>query len=278
VAGEGGMTTAVLSRAKITPLAPFGVEIAVSGPADLDRVDEEQIRSLLNRHKIVLLRGFDSLDKEAFADQARRFGPLLEWNFGHVLDLVVHEEPQNYLFTKGNVPFHWDGAFAKVVPGIQFFQCLEAPDPGSGGETLFCNTAGVIDRASLNDRSAWQRIEIAYQTEKKAHYGGAIRQSLIDRHPSTGETIIRFAEPLNEESVKLNPLYLDIFDDDRQLGIPETEAFLSSFIPQLYEPEIVYAHRWQSGDYLLADNHALLHGRRAFFASSRRHIRRIHVI
>jgi alpha-ketoglutarate-dependent taurine dioxygenase len=249
------MTTTLLSRMDTRPLMPFGIEIVADGSRDLDEVDVEQLKTLLHQHKIVLLRGFASLDKEAFTGQARRFGQLLEWNFGPVLELVVHKEPENYLFTKGNVPYHWDGAFAKVVPGIQFFQCVEAPDLGSGGETVFCDTPGVIDRATPDELLAWQRIEIAYRTEQKAHYGGAIRQSLIGRHPSTGRMTVRFAEPLNEESVQLNPLYLDIFDGDRQLDASEAEAFLSKLIPRLYEPEIVYTHPWQSGDLLLTDNH-----------------------
>jgi 1,4-dihydroxy-2-naphthoate octaprenyltransferase len=42
-------------------------------------------------------------------------------------------------------------------------------------------------------------------------------------------------------------------------------------------PAAVLAHRWEAGDIVVADNHALLHGRHAFAGGERRHIRRVNV-
>jgi len=260
-------------------IAPFGVEVAAPADgADPAEVDLAAIRRLATRHRLVVLRGFAPTDKPAMEALARRFGDLLAWNFGYVLDLVVHETPANYLFTRGNVPYHWDGAFAEVVPSLQVFQCVEAPD-APGGETVFCDTPAVLDRAGAATRAAWQGLSAAYRTEKKAHYGGEIRQRLIDRHPVTGEPTIRFAEPLNEESVPLNPLDVALFRaNGRRFGDAEAARFLEDFVPRLYAPEVTYAHRWRTGDYVVADNHALLHGRRPFFDATRRHLRRVHVV
>jgi alpha-ketoglutarate-dependent taurine dioxygenase len=258
-------------------LRPFGVRLTASRPASFTSLDPDWLRQLTRSHKIVALRGFERLSKDDFIVAARRFGDLLEWNFGYVLDVIVHQEPQNYIFTKGNTPYHWDGAFAKQVPEFLLFQCLEAPDC-EGGETTFCDTATALKNASSSELSLWRSTEITYRTDKKAHYGGEKRQTLVDRHPVTGEAILRFAEPLNEDSVDLNPLHLEIRQNGKTLSSDEAKKFLDGLILHLYADEVLYAHRWRDGDFLLADNHALLHGRRSFFDSSRRHLQRIHIL
>lgn len=262
----------------LAPIGPFGVQVTAREPASVADLDAAWLRSLTLRHRIVSLRGFDRLDKAALAAAAGRLGDLLEWDFGFVLDVVEHERPVNYIFTRGNAPWHWDGAFARQVPGFLFFQCLEAPAPGHGGETTFCDSPGVIAAATPSQRARWEAIEIVYRTEKRVHYGGEIRQKLVDRHPVTGESILRFAEPLNAQSVDLNPLFLEIRQDGRTLSQEDSERFLEDFIPLLYAKDVLYAHAWGEGDFVLADNHALLHGRNAYFDGGRRHLQRVHVI
>ncbi len=270
------MSTALDERHS-TPLAPYGLLLQAGADTDVTALEPALLERLALEHRIVVLRGFGALDKAGFEAFGRRFGVLLEWNFGFVLELVVHDAPSNYLFTRGNVPYHWDGAFAEVVPRHQLFQCVEAPKAGSG-ETTFCDTVRVVERTAPAERAAWERIAIEYRTDKQAHYGGQIRRPLLQPHPLTGATTIRFAEPLNGESVQLNPLFLEIFEDGVALGEQRAREFLASFVPRLYEPAVFYAHPWRSGDFVLTDNHALLHGRRPFFASPRRHIQRLHVI
>ena len=46
----------------------------------------------------------------------------------------------------------------------------------------------------------------------------------------------------------------------------------------LYAPENFYAHEWQEGDVVVADNFSLLHGREAFETKAPRHLRRVHVL
>ena len=266
----------------LAPLTPYGVTITPdAAPASAvppSAISIDWLKAEVAKNKIVVLRGFQSLEKDDFVNFAKSLGPLLEWNFGFVLELTEHQDPKNYLFSKGNVPYHWDGAFAAQVPAYQVFQCLEAPDPGTGGETVFCDTLAVLDRADPAERAEWERMEIVYRTEKKAHYGGEKRQPLIDRHPLTGEKTIRFAEPLNEESIKLNPLFLEIYRDGNQLSDAASADFLNGFIPRLYGEPVVFRQSWNDGDFVITDNHALLHGRDPYHRSSRRYIQRIHVI
>ena len=118
-----------------------------------------------------------------------------------------------------------------------------------------------------------ESIEIIYRTDKKAHYGGEIRQKLVTRNDK-GVPIIRFAEPLNEDSIQLNPIELEI------VGMSEVQKndFLKDFIPRLYDPKVCYQHQWKTGQFVLANNHILLHGRNSLKNNSKRKLQRIHII
>jgi alpha-ketoglutarate-dependent taurine dioxygenase len=264
----------ILAQLKYHTLSPFGLLLENTNSLPISELLITELRQLIWEHRLIILRGFPLFEHDALSEYCTNFGNLLTWNFGTVLDLIVHENPQNYLFTNGNVPFHWDGAFAKAVPSFLFFQCLEAPIYGRGGESLFCDTTKIWESLEPSQRQVWKQIEITYRTEKIAHYGGDIKIPLVNQHPITHIPTLRFAEPLNEKSAPLNPLFLEIS------GLPpeQHELFLSELQEMLYEPQNCFAHEWQDGDILIADNHALLHGRNPFLSNSPRHLQRVHIL
>ncbi|WP_016868429.1 MULTISPECIES: TauD/TfdA dioxygenase family protein [Fischerella] len=265
----------VLTQLNSQILNPFGLVLNTKEEfRDLHLLSVAELRNLVWEHRFIILRGFSQLELEELSNYCQSWGELLTWDFGTVLDVIVQENPQNYTFTNGNMPFHWDGAFAKVVPSLIFFQCVVAPTPGSGGETTFCDTTKVWEKATPQQRQIWQQTKITYKTQKLAHYGGQISTNLVSQHPVTGVPILRFAEPLNEESVNLNPLFLEI----PGLSLPERDQLIEDLQKRLYNPENFFAHQWQTGDILIADNHVLLHGRNPFFSHSSRHLQRVHIL
>ncbi|ABD12115.1 pyoverdine biosynthesis protein [Frankia sp. CcI156] len=261
------------SSAPRRSLHPFGLLIESSSDTDLTAVPPEELTRFVADSKLLVLRGFQSPSTTDLVAYCRRMGEILTWDFGEVLDLTVHEDPQNYLFTTGPVPFHWDGAFARLTPRFIVFRCLRAPDPDSGGETTFCDTARIISAAPAHLRDTWAGVRIDYQTEKIKHYGGHIVQDLVVPHAVTGVPTLRFAEALDPAEY-LNPLFLDIHGVSRN----DREDFLDDLSARLYDPSVSYAHAWRSGDVVIADNHALLHGRRSYSLASSRRLQRIHVI
>lgn len=256
-----------------TPLDPFGLLIQTSAGNDLRTLAPTALARLTGSARVLVMRGFAAMSTEEWTDYCRSWGPLLRWPFGEVLDLVVHDDPKNYLFTPGPVPFHWDGAFAEQVPSYMFFQCRQAPPIGNGGETTFCDTSRVL--ADLDDarRKLWSGVRVRYRTEKIEHYGGDVESHLVCRHPLTGVANLRFAEPLDPARYK-NPLFLEID------GVAEDEQreFLEDLRKRLYSPSACYVHSWQDGDYVIVDNHAVLHGRLAFTSNSPRWIQRVHIV
>lgn len=257
-----------------TPLEPFGLIIQPTdrdGAADLTTGSTDLLRELVADARVLVLQGFAPMSTADLARFSRRWGDVLEWDFGSVLDLAVQDDPQSYLFTSGDVPFHWDGAFAQVTPSYLVFQCLQAPE--TGGETLFCDTTAIVKAADPQTRRHWRRIRITYTTEKLAHYGGRVTADFVSSHPKTGVPTLRYAEPL-DASRFLNPLALEI----EGTSPDGEEEFLADMRERLYSSQACYAHPWRPGDVVIADNHVLLHGRRSFPSESARRLQRVHIV
>jgi alpha-ketoglutarate-dependent taurine dioxygenase len=252
-------------------LDPFGLSVSASGRgSSLEAIGTNELQTWVDEHRVVVLRRFAPPAGDALPAFARRLGEILEWEFGAINELRTHADARNYLYTERAVPFHWDGAFVGRIPHTILFHCEDAPPPGGGGETLFCDTVRLLERASPEQRAAWEGVTITYSTEKVVHYGGSFTSPLLAKHPTTGQEVLRFAEPVED----LNPVRLEI------QGVPPEEQprFLEEMSALLRDPDLCLSHAWQAGDVVLADNFALLHGRNAFRDPGRRHIRRVNVL
>jgi len=256
---------------QLEKLSPFGLIVRSDvAEADMSVVDPSYLKGLIEKHRVVVMRDFAPLSGINFPEFSRQFGEILEWEFGAVNDLRVHENARNYLYTNHAVPFHWDGAFLNRAPHYIVFHCDVAPQPGTGGETLFCDTTRVLSEALAEQQQVWDRIKITYTTEKVVHYGGTFSSPMIATHPINGERILRYAEPVED----LNPVRLAIH------GLPDEvqSDFIKEMNERLNDKCCCYAHQWIDGDVVIADNYTLLHGRRAFETSAVRHIRRVNVL
>lgn len=258
-------------------LQPFGV---VARPATgygtnrLDQLAPEAITGLVAEHRLLVLRGFNQVSEQDLTAFAQRFGPLLRWDFGEILNLKVVERPQNHLFRNGRVEMHWDGAYLTEVPPLSLFQCIQSSQATPGGETLFTHTPRVVEMLDEAELAAWSAATIRYATERAAHYCGDVTVPLLSKHPKTGETVIRFIEPYNEDNADINPVEVKV------VGLPDEqqEAFLRRVIDRIYDPTVMYRHAWQTGDFLIYDNLALLHGRARLEGNASRHLQRVHIL
>jgi alpha-ketoglutarate-dependent taurine dioxygenase len=260
---------------QLDDIYPFGAVLNPhKGYEDILSLPIDDISKLVEEHKVLILRGFPELSKKDFEIFAEKFGPLLHWDFGPVLDLKITDDAANHIFSDGRVELHWDGAFVKEKPKLQIFQCLESVEPENGGETIFVDTEKVLNKATDVEKEKWNKIVVNYKTEKKAHYGGEISEPLISKHPGTNKARIRFIEPFNEDNMDVNPLFLQVDNCNDE----SEEVFLREFTSKLYDNDVMYGHAWKKGDLLISDNNALLHGRHKFSRRSERHLQRVHVL
>ncbi len=265
------MTGLVRDRESIgeRPLVPFGLEVRVAPGTRWEDLRDERIHAWVRDHRVVVIRGLMPFTKPELPLAARRLGPLMAWPFGSVNELERQEDPKNYLYTDHAVPLHWDGAFTGRAPRYLFFQCIEAPEKGRGGETVFVDTTRVWAHADDRMRDRLRALRFTYETDRVAHYGGAFSAWVVAQHPHTGETVLRFAEPVDD----LNPVRVRA----TELAPLASASAVTEVRRTMALPSAVLEHRWERGDVVIADNHALLHGRRAFQGATLRHIRRVNI-
>jgi alpha-ketoglutarate-dependent taurine dioxygenase/4-hydroxybenzoate polyprenyltransferase len=255
---------------RTTPLAPFGQVLQFAEGTAFADLDPAWLQVEVDRHRLLVLRGLLPIAAHALPALSRRLGPLQPWRFGAVHEIKVDADARNYLYTDHAVPLHWDGAFADEVPHWLVFVCAAAPPPDAGGETTFVDTRAVLADAAAETRARWGRVSFRYTTEKLAHYGGSFTARLVSAHPTLGAPVLRYAEPVDD----LNPVQVD------PIGVPEAEgrALQAELAALLADPRYQLAHRWETGDVVIADNHALLHGRRPFLHDAPRHLLRVNVL
>ena len=164
--------------------------------SQLDYSGQTDLISLVHEHPLIVIRQGAPLSKENFLDFSNQFGKLLEWDFGFIFDLQIKADPKNYLFARGSVPFHWDGAFAGEEPRFIIFYCCE--NTVQGGSTIFCHTPDVIKNLSENEMRRLSDLEVEYSTQKIAHYGGTFSSKVIIE--KEGGLIIKFAEPHRDDT------------------------------------------------------------------------------
>jgi alpha-ketoglutarate-dependent taurine dioxygenase len=261
------MGTGTLSKNK---LRPFGLEVTSNTPGEIASIPTRELKDWIAAHRFVLLRGFASLSTDSLMSLARTLGEPLEWEFGAINELVAKTDAKNYIYTTAAVPFHWDGAFVGKVPHYILFSCEVAPATGSGGETIFCDGNRVLRGARADQLALWNATSVTYSCERIVHYGGKFTSPMVVRHPVSGEDTLRFAEPVRD----LNPVELQI----PSLSPPQRDALIAEMATLLRSPKNCAQHAWRTGDVLIADNYALLHGRNSFKDATRRHIRRVNIL
>lgn len=253
-------------------LYPFGLMI-ISKEDQMKEFTQilsaNEVTNLVSQHQLVILRNFKN--SISFVEYAKSIGPLLQWEFGEVMEMKVRDNLENYLFSNSHVPFHWDGAFHQE-PRYLLFNCIEAPRKNSGGETLFTNTHLIWEDANILDKERWSQLQMTYRTEKIVHYGGEITVPMIQKHFDTNKTIIRFAEPV--PNTLKNPVEVEVSRLQKQ----ESVDFIHHFAKRCYESRYCYTHSWNQNDFIIADNFSLLHARNAFTQFTPRHLRRIQIL
>lgn len=261
---------------KITRNEPFGLVLEAQGPHDdLHDLDVNMLRELLWKERLLVLRGFRTFsDAEGFSDYCARWGEVSVWPFGKVLELIERDNPEDHIFDNNYVPLHWDGMYRPQVPEFQIFHCAQAPRPGQGGRTTFSDTVRVLENAPAPLRALWGKVTASYQ-RKMEFYDSKTVSPIVDTHPLRGFPVIRYNEPPREEGEGfVNPSILEFTG----LSDEERDEFFSSLRDALYAPSNFYAHEWQEGDVVVADNFSLLHGREAYETKATRHLRRVHVL
>lgn len=145
---------------------------------------------------------------------------------------------------------------------------------GQGGRTTFSNTILALQFASSEIKELWNKVSGTYQ-RKMEFYNSKTVSPIITKHPQKDFSVIRYNEPPSADKGHfVNPPDIEFTGIDQE----ELDFFHRSLNKALYSADNFYAHEWQNGDIVIADNFSLLHGREGFVSRSPRHIQRVHVL
>jgi alpha-ketoglutarate-dependent taurine dioxygenase len=261
---------------KKTKLNPFGLLIeANDANSAINDLDVEELRNHFKKEHLIVLRGFRAFKgSEEFSNYCERWGQVSIWPFGKVLELIEQENPQDHIFDYNYVPLHWDGMYRPQIPEYQIFHCVKAPMTGQGGRTTFSNTMLALENAPAAIKNLWSKVTGIYQ-RKMEFYDSKTSSPIITTHPYREFPVIRYNErPSSDKGKFVNPPNLEFTG----LGPEDVDLFHSSLKEALYAPTNFYAHEWNIGDVVIADNFSLLHGREEFVSRAPRHIQRVHVL
>jgi alpha-ketoglutarate-dependent taurine dioxygenase len=262
---------------KITSLPAFGLLIEPNHAFEnLTIFNVDHLRELVHREHLIVLRGFSTFQNtESFSQYCERWGEISIWPFGKVLELIEQDNPEDHIFDNNYVPLHWDGMYRLQVPELQIFHCVKAPLAGQGGRTTFSNTILALKYADENTKQLWNKVTGIYQ-RKMEFYNSKTIAPIINKHPFKDFSVIRYNEPPSTDKGHfVNPPDLSFSGLNHQ---DELEDFHRSLKSALYDPRNFYAHEWQTGDIVIADNFSLLHGREAFVSKCPRHLQRVHIL
>ncbi len=264
------------NESNFTRIKPFGLLLQARHPnQDLRAMNVNDLREHVWKDRLIVLRGFRPFTSaDELADYCQLWGEISIWPFGKVLELVEQNNPEDHIFDNNYVPLHWDGMYRPQVPEFQIFHCVRAPGSNQRGRTTFSNTVLALENAQPSVRALWDKITGSYQ-RKMEFYDSKTVSPVIDKHPLRDFQVLRYNEPPNEGFGKfLNPPTLEFSGVCKE----ELNEFHRTMKEALYSPKHFYAHEWQEGDLVVADNFSLLHGRESFEKKVPRHLRRVHVL
>ncbi len=233
------------------PLSPFGAEIVADLSLPLSPRQQEQIRTLFDRHSLLLARG-QSLTKECQQELCGLIGPVLE-----------RDGEDGTMSNEGGGPsasalaWHADAAYTKHPFEALSLHAIDVVAQASS--TRFVDTTAALGRLDPGLRA---QLGASEQQMISPHYT-MIAERTCERKSPDG--MVGGIMP----TIKLHPrsdrscLWVSELQTAQLLGMDwqDSRDILRAVYDELYAPEAIFEHRWSNGDFILWDNIALQHAR-----------------
>ncbi len=195
----------------------------------------------------------------------RAIGFVRETNYGTLFDVVAEPDPINLAYTPLGLPAHTDNPYRVPCPTVQLLHCLTAA--AEGGASRFVDGFAVADRLRAEDPAAFETLAT---TEVRFRYHGAgvdlrARRPLIELD---GDGRVR-AITVNNRSMEALPP-----------GRSDAGRFYAAYralVALLDRDQHAVELTLRPGELVAFDNRRVLHGRRAFPATERRHLQGCYV-
>ena len=187
-------------------------------------------------------------------------GFVRETNYGSVFDVIAEPDPVNLAYTPLGLPAHTDNPYRDPCPTVQLLHCLAAAS--EGGASRFVDGFAAAECLRDEDPAAFQTL-VNTDVTFRFHGRGV---DLRARHPLIeldGDGAVRAVSVNNRSAEPLPP--------DRADTAWFYDAY-RAFVDLLDRDDSAIEITLQPGELVAFDNRRVLHGRRAFHSTERRHL------
>ena len=193
-------------------------------------------------------------------DVANTVGFVRETNYGTLFDVVAEPDPVNLAFTPLGLPAHTDNPYRDPCPTVQLLHCLAAAS--DGGASRFVDGFAAAARLRQDDPAAFEMLTT---TDVMFRY----RSADVD---------LRARRPLIEldcggavRAVSVNNRSMEPLTAGRA-GTASFYVAYRAFVDLLDRDDHAIEIALRPGELVAFDNRRVLHGRRAFRSTERRHL------
>ena len=254
----------MLRTKDLSPL--IGSELTIDADTLLTGIHAAEIRELLVKRGVLLIRGLDLSD-----DQLRTFTATI----GKIREGAIKEE--NGMLKVRHIPgaqfWHIDGAYTDIPP---FATVLTSRTLArQGGETEFANTYAAFEDLPPEEQEQLSRLEVLHSM--KSAMNNAIPEPTLEQ----------FKSWMGHQGVR--PLVWQHRSGRRSLVVGATASYvlgmnsvdshemLQRLLNHVTQPKCTYRHHWQLGDVVVWDNTGTMHRARPFDLESGRTMHRFAV-
>jgi len=187
-------------------------------------------------------------------------GFVRETNYGALFDVVAEPDPVNLAFTPLALPAHTDNPYREPCPTVQLLHCLAAAN--DGGASRFVDGFAAAEMLRAEDPAAFERLTTT---------------DVTFRYRSTGADL-QARRPLIEldcdgtvRAVSVNNRSMEPLGADRAGAVTFYGAY-RTLVDLLDRDDVGIEITLRPGELVALDNRRVLHGRRAFQVTERRHL------
>ncbi|WP_299010295.1 L-tyrosine/L-tryptophan isonitrile synthase family protein [uncultured Shewanella sp.] len=258
-------------NAEVIKSPAFGLKISDPQRLGYTCLPTNFLQKLSEQFGFILLKNMPDITQQDLIDFCHPFGNIYHWQFGPVHVVKPEEVPHGFVHSIEKTPLHWDLSMLpatekKVEQNPKFsarcfmLYCKTPPVQGEG-QTTIVDSRVALKLAGQAKVKQWQNIHITYET-KLTYFGGTPRcYPLVDLHPTTRESILRYQEG-SESKLQRFSLSSDA------MASAEFASLIQEVNDIAYHDKCFVAHEWEAGDLVIIDNYYTLHGRLAMTEKS----------
>jgi alpha-ketoglutarate-dependent taurine dioxygenase len=246
-----------LSTVNLTP--HIGTEVKAGLDALLDGSLAKELRALLERRGVLLLRGLGMTDEQQLRFAKTLGAPRNE--HGTDITKVSSDKAKSPIFaeyTEGTYFFHFDDTYMEYPALASVLRCRTVAP--AGGQTEFANTYAIYDDLPKDEQRFFDTLHAEHSQEciqRKAFPNPTEWQLSLwgeGKIPATTHPLV-WLHRTGRKSMLLGETMKRIVE----LPTPESEALVKRLMALTQRPEYIYRHDWQVGDVLVWDNTGTVH-------------------